>query len=358
MLQKGTYTHDSVRLRQGERESPMTAAENGQVALRRYEIVETVLRRNIASGRLPRGLVLLEGPIAAILQTSRAPVQRALQTLEAEDLVHRFEGRGFLVGPVDTGIAPIRRDLKEIGLETSQDMDTALQSRGSWERIYDQIEGDVAACVVFGQYRLVEAELARHFHVSRTVVRDVLARLQHAGLVHKDQSSHWIAGPLTAQSIKDNFALRKILEPPALIDAVPHLDRPMIGKLLDRLRAAEEARPRTPGDNEENLEAILIDTCVLTTPNERLAGLIRDNLLPILATHRLLRELGLPQDGRAISEQRMIAELLLQEAIDAAASMLSAHIDAAAKRTLAQMKIVAVISEPSDLAPYLARATW
>lgn len=329
-----------------------------QAAPRRYEIVETVLRRNITAHKLPRGLVLLEGPIAAILQTSRAPVQRALQALEAEGLVHRFEGRGFLVGPPGRDTAPIRRDLRDIGLETSQEMDSALQSRGSWERIYERVEADVAACVVFGQYRLVEAELARHFHVSRTVVRDVLARLQQAGLVHKDQSSHWVAGPLTAQSIKDHFALRKILEPPALIDAAPRLERGKLTALYEDLRAAERQATDRPGGDAEAFEPLLIDTCVLATPNARLAALIRDNLLPILAADRLLRQLGLPEDGRAISEQRLIVELLLQDAVEAAASMLGAHIDAAARRSLAQMKIVAVISEPADLAPYLTRVVW
>jgi DNA-binding GntR family transcriptional regulator len=335
----------------------MTETASRQVTPRRYEIVEAVLRRNIADGRLPRGLVLLEGPIAELLQTSRAPVQRALQTLEADGLVHRFDGRGFLVGPAGEAIAPLRRDLAAIGLETSRELDAALQSRGAWKRIYDKVEADVAACMIFGQYRLVEAELAQHFHVSRTVVRDVLGRLQQAGLVRKDQSSHWVAGPLTAQSIKDHFALRKILEPPALIDAAPRLERAKLSALYDRLCAAERHVGQTNGKTAEAFEPLLIDTCVLATGNERLIELIRDNLIPILAADRLLRQLGLPEDGRAISEQRMIVELLLQDAVEAAAAMLGAHIDAAAQRGLAQMKIVAVVSEPADLAPYLTRVT-
>lgn len=336
---------------------PMTERQADQATHRRYEIVEAVLRRNIADGRLPRGLVLLEGPIAEILQTSRAPVQRALQTLEADGLVHRFDGRGFLVGPIGTDVAPVRLDLKTIGLETSREVDAALQSRGSWERIYNRVESDVAACVVFGQYRLVESELARHFHVSRTVVRDVLARLQQRGLVRKNQSSHWIAGPLTAQLIKDHFALRKILEPPALIAAAPHIERSRLGALYERFGAAEKASADLPGDDPETLETLLIDTCVLATPNERLSELIRNNLLPILAADRLLRQLGLPGDRGAITEHRMIVELLLHDVVEAAAAMLGAHVDAASKRSLAQMKIVAIIPEPVDLAPYLTRET-
>ena len=65
---------------------------------KRYELVAAALRVNIAAGRLPPGLVLLEGSIAGLLKTSRAPVQAALRILEEEDLVRRFEGRGYLVG--------------------------------------------------------------------------------------------------------------------------------------------------------------------------------------------------------------------------------------------------------------------
>lgn len=337
----------------GRTASPMPRVPPGQQ--RRYEIVEAVLRRSIAEGLLPAGLVMLEGPIAEIFQTSRAPVQRALQGLEADGLIHRFEGRGYLVGPPQPGTAPLRLDIKSLGLVLPQEVDAALQSRSSWERIYDTIESDVAACLIFGRYRIIETELAEHFHVSRTVVRDVLSRLQERGLVRKNQSSHWIAGPLTAQSIKEHFALRRMLEPPALATAAPRLDRARLSALYERFRAAELAPPETEPDSPEALETLLVDTCVLTTPNARLAEAIRNNLLPVLAAERLLRQLGLPTDPTAVTEHRLVVELLLRGAVAAAAAALEAHLDATMSRTVAQMKIVAVIPEPTTLAPYLTR---
>ena len=322
---------------------------------RRYEIVEEVLRSNIADGLLPEGLVLLEGPIADIMQTSRAPVQRALQRLEADGLVHRFDGRGFLVGGPASRAAPLRADIKSLGLVVPQEVDEALQSRSSWERIYNTVEADVAGCVIFGQYRIIEIELAEHFNVSRTVVRDVLSRLQERGLVRKNQSSHWIAGPLTARSIKDHFALRRLLEPPALVGAAPHLDRARLEAVYERFRDKEQELPEPPGESLEEFETLLIDTCVLITPNERLSELIRNNLLPVLAAERLLRQLGLPSERAAITEHRLIVELLLRGAVDAAAAMLDRHLDAAMNRSIAQMKIVAVIPEPQSIAGYLTR---
>jgi DNA-binding GntR family transcriptional regulator len=341
----------------------MSQPHSSRTNPRRYEIVEEVLRANIADGLLPQGLVLLEGPIAEILQTSRAPVQRALASLEAQRIIHRFGGRGYLVGPPDQQIAPVRTDIKAFGLVIPEAVDAALQSRAAWQRIYDTVEADVAACVVFGRFRIIETELAQHFSVSRTVVRDVLSRLQERALVHKNQSSHWTVGPLTAKSIKDHFALRRILEPPALKTAAAHFDRGRLAGLLDRLAQAEIDAP-SPADTGaplqgalayEDLEVRLVDTCVLATPNERLRSLIRDNLLPVTAAERVLRQFGLPSDRTAIAEHRLIVELLMRGAIDAAAAMHDTHLDAAMNRNIAQMKIVAVIPGPRSVPSYLTR---
>jgi DNA-binding GntR family transcriptional regulator len=322
---------------------------------KRYEIVEHVLRTNIASGRLPPGLVLLEGPIAEVLQTSRAPVQRALQTLEADGLIHRFDGRGFLVGPVDNVDSPDRSDIRELGLDIPGDADEALQSRGSWERIYLAIEEQVAACLIFGEYRIIEAEISSHFHVSRTVVRDVLGRLQERGLVRKSQSSRWLAGPLTAESIKEHYELRQLLEPAALRAAAPHLDRDRLMELRARAAAAESRGHIAPMD-WERLETDFMEQCILRSPNKLLLDTILQNQLPLKAANRLLGQLGLPSDPASITEYRLVLDLLVGDSIEAACELLRENLNMAARRIIARLKIVAVIPEPQTLAPYLKPA--
>ena len=182
---------------------------------RRYEVVEQILSANIVGGRLPEGFVLLEGAVAEAIGTTRPPVRRALQNLQKRGLIQRFNGRGYLVGKSGDA-APVRGDIKTVALEFSMDAEEALSSRSSGERIFDEVEADVAGCVIFGQYRIIEAAFATYFKVSRTVARDVLGRLEERGLVRKNQSSHWIAGPLTANTIREHFAIRRLLEPPAL----------------------------------------------------------------------------------------------------------------------------------------------
>ena len=57
----------------------------------RYELITRVLRSNIQRGTLPEGLVLLEGPIAAVMQTSRVPVKSALRLFMYDVLFKLFD---------------------------------------------------------------------------------------------------------------------------------------------------------------------------------------------------------------------------------------------------------------------------
>src|ERR1700723_3381282 len=203
---------------------------------KRYELVASVLRSNITSGRLQAGLVLLEGPIATLMKTSRAPVQAALRILEEEKLVRRFNGRGYLVGRAGTPVVPVRRDIGKLGLRIPNEIDAALQNRGLWEVVYEEVESAVAACLIFGEFRIIESELGDYYGVSRTVVRDVLGRLHERGLIAKTSSSHWIVGPLTAQSARERFQVRQLLEPEALRLANGRIDLQKNAPLLERER--------------------------------------------------------------------------------------------------------------------------
>ena len=131
----------------------------------RYELVTRVLRDNIVNGNLPQGFVLLEGPISAVMQTSRVPVQSALRQLLIEGLIHRFDGRGYLVGSERSAALPLRRDIRDLAIDIPKDVDDALQTRGTWLHVYDQVEKQVAACQIFGEFRIVETELAEYLGV-------------------------------------------------------------------------------------------------------------------------------------------------------------------------------------------------
>jgi len=321
----------------------------GKVPL--FRSAADTIRHNIQKGRLGADVVLLEGPIAELLNISRAPVKRALALLEEEGVIRRFDGRGYLVGPPNGASAPVRanlRDLDLVILETHPEPD----SRSNWQRIYRTIEDDVSACLVFGQYRLVENDLALHFDVSRTVVRDVLQRLQERGLVRKTATSRWFVAPLTAQTIKDKFELAMILEVAALRSASELMSRPDLQRLGHALDAAADADELDPELWFELVNAF-IDIAILSTPNADLRFIISNNRKMLQASQNALFRLGLSGDVWTVRELRMICDLLVVGATGGAAKMLENHLLKSRERTIAQLKIVAVVPQPSNIAPYL-----
>lgn len=312
----------------------------------RYELVTRVLRDNIRNGNLPQGLVLLEGPIAAIMQTSRVPVQSALRQLLDEGLIHRFDGRGYLVGNGQQTVTPIRHDIRDLQLDIPRDVDDALQTRGTWLHVYDHVEKQVAQCQIFGEFRIVETELAEYLGVSRTVVRDVMARLQERGLIRKNTSSHWIAGPLTARTLREKFELRSILEPAALRLAAPHIQYPEVEALQARIGSDPTLTP-------EYLSEALLELCIARAPNTELVDLIRGNRLLLSAVNRALSVLGLPRDETSIDQYQTLFQLIALHPIDSAAEYLRDYLSIIERRYLARMKIVAVVSVTGGFAPYL-----
>ena len=312
----------------------------------RYELITRVLRRNIQSGDLPEGLVLLEGPIAAVMQTSRVPVQAALRHLMSEGLVHRFEGRGYLVGPEGRGIAPLRRDISEFKLDIPEAVDDALQTRGTWRHVYEEVEEQVASCQIFGEFRIVETELSDYLGVSRTVARDVLARLQERGLIRKSPASHWIAGPLTARTVREKLELRGIIEPAALRMSAPFIRYAEVEHLLEKIESGGRL-------SSESLSDALVELCISQAPNTTLVEMIRTNRLLLSSVNRALTSLGLPNDEAAIDQYRTLFDLIARHPIDSAAEYLRDHVEIIARRNLARMKIVAVIRETGAFAPYL-----
>ncbi|WEX07215.1 GntR family transcriptional regulator [Chelativorans sp. AA-79] len=320
-----------------------------------YLSAAETIRANIKAGILMRGLVLLEGPIAELLKISRSSVKRALALLEEDGTVSRFDGRGYLVGPPDAGITPVRTDIKTLDLLVEEAHDESL-NRPNWRRIHDQVESDVSSCLVFGQYRIVENDLAAYFDVSRTVIRDVLGRLQERGLVTKSSTSRWLVGPLTAQSIKDKFELRAILEVAALRSAAPFVDKIALERLCKKMEETErEAGPIKAARWFELVNAF-IDLAILSTPNRDLRTLISNNLKTLQASQKALFNLGLSGDSLSIREIRMIGELLIVDATQSAAELLENHLSKSRDRTIAQLKIVAVLPQPGHLAPYLIPA--
>lgn len=320
--------------------------------LRLYQIIESVLRDHIVNGALPEGLVLLEGPIAEVFKTSRAPVQQALRRLSEQGLIQRFEGRGYVIPGTSPDFEPVRIGLREAGLRLPRDAGTALQSRSSWQRIYGQAQHDLAGAAAFGRYHVNEARMADHFGVSRTVIRDTLGRLNERGIVQKSARSRWITGPLTAAATREMYDIRKLLEPAALIQAAPSMDHAALSNMRDQLIALETRPDQLTPELMFDLDRHLHIDRILGIDNNRLILTIRQNQLPLLTNLVFHEYLGTSHASATLIEHRLVTELLLRDAPQAAAAALVAHLDAALRRSLARLKVLSVVPAP-ELPPYL-----
>ena len=80
---------------------------------------------------------------------------------------------------------------------------------------------------------------------------------------------------------------------------------------------------------------------------------LRGNRLLLSSVNRALTSLGLPNDEAAIDQYRTLFDLIARHPIDSAAEYLRDHVEIIARRNLARMKIVAVISETGAFASYL-----
>lgn len=124
--------------------------------------------------------------------------------------------------------------------------------------------------------KLAEGKLAQIFDVSRSRVRDVLARLVFEGIVeHVPQKGAHVARPTPTQS-RNVFEMRRMIEPGIVSRLISSLDDEKVHALEQHLHAEAEAR-----DNEDTQLVIRLSGdfhCLLGTlcGNEFLARSIRE----------------------------------------------------------------------------------
>ncbi|WP_407314929.1 GntR family transcriptional regulator [Pseudomonas sp. nanlin1] len=331
-------------------ESPVSDDARGAP---RYGLIRSALRDAILAGRAVPGLVLVEAPLAQLFSTSRVPVRQALTLLHEEGLISRFEGRGYLINPQGLELEPQRAPLTRqlLGLEPSEEL---IDTRPLGERVYDEIAACVSTVMVFGHYRIDEQLAAEHLGVSRSVVREALMRLRDRGLVEKEPYAQWLAGPLTAQEITEDYELRAVLEPQALQQTAPQLSRETLLDMLDHINSLQAAPDQASRQAVDRLEHDLHVRCLAGLRNRKMAALIQQCQSPINVSRIFFEALRMGIDEATLVEHRLIIESLLHGNLDSAALNLRDHLLRARERTLQRLKVLSVLPEP-DLAPYMTR---
>jgi DNA-binding GntR family transcriptional regulator len=310
-----------------------------------YEIIYAVLREHLLDGSLPSGLVLGEAGVARAFKSSRIPAAAALQRLSNEELIKKFEGRGYLAVGADSR-AIVRLELMDAGLRLPET--GSLKTLNHQARIYPLVEHAVAALLSYGRLLVNESALAEHFVVSRTVAHEVLTRLERTGLIEKDTNQRWYAGPLTVDRLREHFEMRWLLEPAALGQAMESLAP---AELRAKRARVEKAQHHHNGPARlERLEVDLHGEVVLSCANQQLRDAIRRNALPLFATHSTF---ALIQDDDEIetmlAEHHAIYDFLLAGDRRAAMGALKAHIRRSLEPNIERLKRIG--SLPESLRP-------
>ncbi len=329
----------------------MTLAKSG-AAPRLYRRACEIVAGEIVAGIVPQGARLTETTIANRFGISRAPARQALAELERLHLVRKAEARGYTV---------IARNKDDGELDSTQYArlpakgESRMHSQASWERIYDDIEIEVVSRTSLASWRINEAALAKHYDVSRTVARDVVARLQQRGIVRKDESGRWYAPALTSRHIDELYELRWVLEPLALAKAVPNLPEGILqtlrGNVADAIASVDTIDGETLDALEQQLHVDLLGYC----GNE---SLMRAISLPqaLLVAHHFLyhwtSELFATEPF--LPEHLAIFDCLIAEDVGAAQEELVRHLQISRSRAMMRIQAVAEIIAPDEL-PYLDR---
>jgi DNA-binding GntR family transcriptional regulator len=150
--------------------------------------------------------------------------------------------------------------------------------RSQVERVYDEIRSRI----LYGRYRpaahLSEATLARVHRASRTPVREALSRLCEEGLVVADPGRGFIIAPISLNTVRNMFEVRRLLEGSAAEGAAARATDEEIARMCEL--AIYEYRP---GDQESYRLALTrnVEFHVAVangTHNGLLVGLVRNCL--------------------------------------------------------------------------------
>lgn len=318
------------------------------IAPKLYQRASEVLEREIVGGSVPVGTHLNETAVADRFGISRAPARQALAELERRGLIGKAEKRGYHV------LAPAG-DLDASPRVHNTDEGDKLHSLSTWEVLYPDIEIEIVSRTSLADWRINEAMLAKHYGVSRTVARDVVARLQQRGVVQKDDKGRWWAPALTPQHINELYELRWILEPLALEKAYPQLPDGLLSRMLANVEAAMNQKNDVKGELLDQLEQELHVELLGHCGN---SSLMRAISLPqaILVAHHFLYQwtVELFDTEPFLPEHWLVLERLSAGDVDASKAALVRHLQISRERAMMRIRAVAAVISPKEL-PYLER---
>ncbi|MGK5449753.1 GntR family transcriptional regulator [Streptomyces radiopugnans] len=175
------------------------------------------------------------------------------------------------------------------------------------ERAYRAIRDAIVDGTLAPGERLHDADLVEWLGVSRTPVREALARLEQAGLVRTKPGSHTLVSPLDARAVRDAQSVVAAMHEVAVHEAVPNLATAELDAMREANARFAEALRR--GDVEgalaadDDFHAVTVTACA----NQAVRSVL-EQYTPVLRRVERLRFSSLSGRG-SVAQHERITEL-------------------------------------------------
>ncbi|MCZ4561633.1 GntR family transcriptional regulator [Rhodococcus sp. IEGM 1401] len=210
------------------------------------------------------------------------------------------------------------------------------------EKVYSSLRRDLISGAISSTERLGEERLAELYGVSRTPVREALARLQADGLVTRDDAGLHAYRPRLSD-LPDLYELRSTLEARGITRSTSQsVDRASLSNLLDTWIGLRDDPPGTTDDLvslDENFHVTLLAASGNPALTEALCT-VNAKVRPV----RILGGLDAAAVVSAIDQHIDIVERVLAGTLDSALELLLAHIDSSRDRVVARAQQAAALA--------------
>jgi DNA-binding GntR family transcriptional regulator len=207
----------------------------------------------------------------------------------------------------------------------------------SAERVHAALREEILTGLLRDGERLVETEVAARFHVSRTPVREALARLQAARLTIVEPAQGTIVRPVSVREIEETYVLREAFEGLAARLASDRATRWDIARLQGLQRHMQRYRDEQDWQAWSEANWMFHDTIFQAAGNRRLR-MANGELVDLVRRFFRISAADSTTGERTLREHDAIVQALEAHDPDAAEGLARSHVVAAGAETIRQVR--------------------
>ena len=194
------------------------------------------------------------------------------------------------------------------------------------DRAYERIRRDIVRCVLPPGAEFTETDLADRLQMSKTPVREALARLQFEGLVRAYPRRGYRIEPIRVSDINEIFDARIVLEAGAVGLAVQHIGAAELAE-LDRLAEASTDREYMADfEHSQRVNNAFHESIALASRNTRLHRMVGQTITEFDRFFFLEAQSDAPYPAGHVSHADIVA-IMRSGDVAAARDAMSTHIN-------------------------------